>query len=140
MLGRPTIGRLTPAHYVALHSVARTVGDQAVVRYFNRIVHNGEIFHSSYYCKSFKRNSNTVVLTDLRLFSIETFVVADLNHDGSCCYAIGRCFTPVPLHKLCRNPVQNINLEHLTAVTKQQCPLIAVESAIIKLNVFLLVC
>ena len=82
ILGRPVIRLLTARHNLALHSVSNVVNQQTVVRYFNRIVINGEIVHSSFYCRKLKRNSYVVDLNDSKLFSIETFVVADLNGDG----------------------------------------------------------
>ena len=131
ILGRPINRRLSTEHNVALHTVARVVQHDQVVRYFNRIVINGEIVHSLYYCRKLKRNSYVVELVDSGLFSIETFVMGDFNGDGDRCFAIGNFFTCIPT-TLSRNAVQNISLGHIIAVDKQLRQLVAIEATRIK--------
>jgi len=117
LLGRPRIRALCSAHHLALHTVSVNIVKGFMVRYFRRIIVKGEIVHSMQYCRQLKRNSYTVELADGTFFSIETFIVANL--DGICeqCYAIGFFFEVVS-GLLCRNTIQEIYLAHIISVTK----------------------
>ena len=77
-LGRSRLCQLSNDHLVAVHYVAKQVSRETVVKYFDRIIVRGEVVHSNNYCRSLKRNSNTVILDDDSILSVEHFFKASL--------------------------------------------------------------
>ena len=131
VLGQPILKQMSSEHCLALHSVCKTVTAHAV-KYYKRVVVNGEIIHSAEYCKNIKRNSYTVeLLSSNSLFAIDTYVVASLMGQGECCYAIGRFFD-IKTSILCNNPIEKVNLSHVVAVHKELGHLVAVKAKSIK--------
>lgn len=94
--------------FTALLHVTARFDKQIAVKYFRRIVINGEIVHSFDYCKNLKRNSFTVQLYDESFFTIESFIVAGLDGNGENSYAIGHYF------ETCASPLLKItNVERV---------------------------
>lgn len=91
------------------------------VKYFQRIITNGEVVHSEDYSRVSKRNSFTVVLNDeaQNFFRIKRFLICQ-NENEERCYAIGRFYEQAK-HSLCASnpsyfePVSKL-LGHLTAI------------------------
>ena len=110
---------------MALHSVSDTVTEN-VVAYYERAVVNGEMVHSSSYCKELKRNSYTVKVTDGSYFQIVRFVVCDIGC-GANCYALGRYLRPAPYH-FCGSK-DALKLRHITPVHKMPSALTAVPAS-----------
>jgi len=118
VLGKPKIMNLKGDHNLALHTVITRINRNIVVKYYKRFIVIGKVVHSFHYCRNLKRNSYTVQLLDLTFFSIETFVVADLDGNVEACYAIGHYFNKL-LSPLCRIIfVQKIALSHIVVVAK----------------------
>nr|XP_055062963.1 uncharacterized protein LOC129446026 [Misgurnus anguillicaudatus] len=132
-LDRPKVRILGRDDYIAL---SRYRVQRARVKYFQRIVANGEVIHSEDYSCVFKRNSFTVMLNDddQNFFSIKSFVICQ-NENEEMCYAIGRFYERAK-HSLCASnpryfePVSK-HLGHLTAITasdiKCKCMIIHTE-------------
>ena len=125
-LDRPKIRSVNHDDYLALNGIG-TIARGASVRYFSRVVVNGEIIHSKNYTKTFRRNSYTVILRDWErsVFSVKTYVVCDVGQ-GETCYALGNYFQKEK-HGICsqmKNPDYFIpvekNLGHLTAIPASQ--------------------
>lgn len=73
-LGRPKVELLEKDDFIALNRYGVQRGR---VKYFQRIIANGEVIHSEDYCCVFKRNSFTVMLNDAdqSFFSINRFLI-----------------------------------------------------------------
>ncbi len=89
-LDRPKVRLLRRDDYMAL---SRYGVQRSRVKYFQRIIANGEMFHSEDYSRVFKRNSFTVMLNDddQKDFSIKRFLICR-NKSEEMCYAIGRFY------------------------------------------------
>ena len=109
---------------MAMHYVVAHIPRETVVQYYDRIIVHGEMVHCNNYCRHLKRNSNTVMLDDDSVFSIEHFVTTDLG-GGTDAYALGN-----HLHSLatpiCKHSSILLKLCHLLPVTRILGPLIAV--------------
>jgi len=124
LLGRCRLRKLSSNHFVAMHYVVAHIPRETVVQYYDRIIVHGEIVHCNNYCRHLKRNSNTVVLDDESLFSIEHFVTADLG-SGPDAYALGNHLHSLPT-PICKHSTIRLKLCHLLPVTRTLGPLIAV--------------
>lgn len=89
--GRHEKVRLELDDYLAFYNVVNHIEKEVLVSYHDRAVFNGEVIHSKRHSRERKRNSHVVVFTDNSIFSVDTFVVADLG-SGEYCYAIGHYF------------------------------------------------
>lgn len=89
--GRGEKVRLKQDDYLALHSVTNHIERELHVSYRDRAVINGEVTHSKRCSRERKRNSHVVVLTDNSIFSVDTFVIADIG-SGEDCYVVGQYF------------------------------------------------
>ncbi len=117
-LDRPKVQLLKRDDYMAL---SRYGVQRSRVQYFQRIIANGEMFHSEDYNRVFKRNSFTVMLNDddQNFFSIKRFLICQ-NENEEMCYATGRFYERAK-HSLCASnpsyfePVSK-RLGHLTGI------------------------
>lgn len=126
-LGRPKICMITNDDFLALNSIGNLV-TRVPVKYFSRVVVNGEIVHSQNYLRAFRRNSYTVLLSDREesIYSVKTFIVCDLGQ-GDTCYAVGKYYQK-ERHDICgpfKNPCYFIPVGKLG-------PLVAVQASLIK--------
>lgn len=85
-LGVPKISQVSEKVVIALHGVLGKTPASSV-RYYSRIIVNGEVIHSRTYRKAKKRNNSVVILKDGHIFKISYFVCVgeDVN-----LYAVGR--------------------------------------------------
>lgn len=126
LLGRCRLRQLNSDHLVAVHYVAAYVRPNTIVRYYDRIIVHGEVVHCSYYCRSLRRNSNTIVLDDGTFFSVEHFIKADFG-DGTDAYALGFEFQSVS-KPICKHPSVDLKLSHLVYVSRTIGQLIAIRA------------
>jgi len=110
-----------------VHYVAKQVSRETVVKYFDRIIVRGEVVHSNNYCRSLKRNSNTVILDDDSILSVEHFFKASLESGTDDAYAIGFQLQALPT-PICKHPSISLNLSHIMPVSHALGPLIAVRA------------
>lgn len=125
-LGRYRLRQLNSDHLVAMHYVATHVPRKQVAQYYDRIVVHGEVVHCSSYCQHLKRNSNTVLLDDDSVFSIEHFIKANLL-SGTDAYALGYHLQLLSA-PICKHPSTALKLSHLLPVTRIVGPLIAIRA------------
>lgn len=86
-LGVPKIRKVSENDTIALHGELG-VTPASIVKYYNRIVVNGEVIHCHTYTKTKKRNNCVVILKDGHIFKISYFL--SVSEDRHQLYAVGR--------------------------------------------------
>lgn len=137
-LNHPKVRLIRRDDYMAL---SRYGVQRSRVKYFQRIITNGEVFHSEDYSRVLKRNSFTVMLNDddQNFFNIKRFVICQ-NESGETCYAIGRFYERAK-HSLCASnpsyfePVSK-RLGHLTGILAAEikCKCLIIHTEKLKVN------
>lgn len=128
------IGEMPCAHYLAFQRIDVDVDSETNVRYYHRILINGEIVHSKQYSKPKKRRSYYVLLNNGEIFQIETFVILTNIFASNECYAIGQHFIKIKDQSL----VPNTRLEHMVQLKALASGLTAVRAAHIREKVTLI--
>ena len=130
LLGKAKFRRLRDADRLPMLNVSRDIDLSSFVKYYNRIVIEGELVHTYNYCRNLKRNSFTVELLDGQIFAVDDFIVVNL-HDSDVCCATGHFLEPV-VQRLVTNDAQPIYLKHLVSVKKRFDRTVAIRADDIK--------
>lgn len=113
-LGAPKVRTISESDVNALHNL-RDVPMNSVVKYYSRIIVNGQVIHSQAYSKTTKRNNTVVMLKNGSIFRIAHFLSLSNETQSACLFAVGQLGNSA-MQKLTKGEVVKTGLQFIRNV------------------------